>query len=99
MPALRVELHPAAVAEVRAARTWYTERDEGAAAAFMTEIDRAVTLISANPGRWPAHRFGTRRILLRRFPFAVIFRHDPETVIVFAIAHSRRRPGYWQDRL
>lgn len=99
MPAVRVELHPAAVAEARAAHAWYSERNRDAANAFMAEVDRAIALIAANPDRWPTHRFGTRRILLRRFPFALVFRHDQGAVIVFAFAHSRRRPAYWKDRL
>lgn len=99
MPAVRFELHPATVAEARAARNWYAERNEGAADAFMTEVDRAIALIAGHPDRWPSHRFGTRRVLLRRFPFAPIFRRDAETVTVFAVVHSRRRPGYWQNRL
>ncbi|MBA2412067.1 MAG: type II toxin-antitoxin system RelE/ParE family toxin [Burkholderiaceae bacterium] len=99
MSTVRVDVHPAAIDEARAAYAWYAERNENAANEFMAEVDRAVGLIAANPDRWPAYRFGTRRILLRRFPFSLIFRHDKEAVTVFAVTHARRRPAYWRHRL
>jgi toxin ParE1/3/4 len=99
MPAVRVEFHPAAIAEANAAFVWYAERDEAAAAAFLGELDRASDLIAGDPTRWPPHLFGTRRIVLRRFPFSVVYRAVGEAALVFAVSHNRRRPGYWQDRL
>jgi hypothetical protein len=45
------------------------------------------------------HRLGTRRLVLRRFPFAIVYRLAGEFVLVLAIAHMRRRPGYWRGRL
>jgi hypothetical protein len=50
------------------------ERNETAAEAFLAELDRAVELISESPMRWPNYLHGTRRFLLRRFPFGVVYR-------------------------
>jgi plasmid stabilization system protein ParE len=93
-----VELHPAAVAETRAAFLWYAERNASAANAFITEIDHAVREINNNPERWPFHLHGTRKFLLRRFPYAVIYRVTDVAIQVVAVAHGRRSPGYWKTR-
>ena len=98
MTRLPVELHPEAGAEARDARRWYAERDAAAAATFLSALDRAIHLISQAPDRWPAYLHGTRRVLMRRFPFCVIYPRLPDRVLVVAVAHERQKPGYWQAR-
>jgi len=93
-----VEFHPAAIAEAAEARRWYHARSEHMGEAFMGEMDRAVEAISSSPERWPQVEEHTQRYLLRRFPYAVIYRPRPERVLVVAVAHMRRRPGYWRGR-
>jgi hypothetical protein len=44
-------------------------------------------------------RAGTRRVQIQRCPFSIIYRIQPEQLIVVAVAHHRRRPGYWQGRV
>jgi len=92
-------LHPDAILEAAAARLWYVERSEDAARKFMDELDGAIASIIEAPERWPAALNGRRRYVMRRFPF-IIWYHVRETdVRVLAIAHARRRPGYWMDRV
>ena len=93
-----VEIHPDAIQEAAAAVEWYAARSQRTAEAFTVELDRAVEVISQSPERWPAYLHGTRRYLLRRFPFAVVYRVGPSTVQVVAISHGKRRPGYWRER-
>ncbi|MCU0727227.1 MAG: type II toxin-antitoxin system RelE/ParE family toxin [Planctomycetes bacterium] len=90
--------HPEAVEEARAARLWYGERNEDAAVAFMTELDRAVGAVRAEPSAWPPCLAGTRRHVLRRFPYSLIYRKTGSTIVVVAVAHASRRPGYWRGR-
>ena len=94
----RVEIHADAIQEAAAAVEWYASRSQRAAEAFTAEVDRAVEIISESPERWPAYLHATRRYLLRRFPFAVVYRVRPSVVQVLAIAHGKRRPGYWRER-
>ena len=91
-------MHPEAVVEARAAREGYAERNATAAEALIGEIDLAIDTIAAAPSRWPIFEHGTRRYLLRRFPYAVIYRATSEAVTIVAFAHCRRRPGYWKER-
>jgi plasmid stabilization system protein ParE len=94
-----VDFHPEAIAEALAAREWYSSRSGVAAAeAFDQELNRAIKLISEAPLRWPEYRFGTRRYLFRRFPYAVVYRIHSADIQVIAVAHARRRPGYWISR-
>jgi plasmid stabilization system protein ParE len=93
-----ISLHPEAVAEARAARAWYQERSASTAEAFLAELDHAVAMIGASPLRYPAHAHGTRRFVMRRFPFSVVYRVLDDDVLIVAVAHGRRRPGYWRAR-
>jgi toxin ParE1/3/4 len=93
-----VSLHPRAEAEARAVRRWYRERDQIAAERFVADLDAAILKVSGNPARWPVYLHGTRRVLLRRFPYSVIYQVLPEVVYVLAVAHQQRRPGYWRAR-
>ena len=58
-----------------------------------------VDRILAAPERWPAGPYGTRKFLLHRFPFAVVYRELPSAIQVLAVAHGHRRPGYWKTRI
>jgi plasmid stabilization system protein ParE len=64
----------------------------------MEELDRAVDMIVESPNRWPKFESGTRRYLMRRFPFMVIYRDKGDVIQVLAVAHARRKPGYWKRR-
>jgi toxin ParE1/3/4 len=93
-----IVFHPEAIAEAHAAIDWYRERNARAAEAFLAELDRGIAEIAAAPARWLEFRYGTRRFLLRRFPFAIIYRETSEAVQIIAVAHARRKPGYWNER-
>jgi plasmid stabilization system protein ParE len=98
VPAGPIWLHPEAIREARAAREWYSSWSPEAADAFMAEVDSAIEGIEEGPRQWPTYLGMTRRYLLRRFPFFVVFREANERIEVLAVAHARRRPGYWLGR-
>lgn len=98
MPGLPVVLHPEAVDEAQAARIWYAERSQSAADSFLAELDYGIESISDAPERWPLFVHGTRRYLFHRFPFQIIYRVMNDRIEVVAVAHGRRRPGYWKSR-
>jgi plasmid stabilization system protein ParE len=95
-----VDLHDEAAAEYDAAFDWYVERSSDAALKFDAEVERALTQIIQAPQRWAAGPYSTRRFLLRQFPFTLIDRERPSSVIqIVAVAHTSRKPGYWKQRL
>ncbi len=98
MPARVVRLFPEAEAEVVANERWYAQRSSSAAEAFIVEFDDALAQIGEAPETWPRYRRGTRRFILRRFPFSVVYRIEDDVVYVVAVAHAKQRPEYWRRR-
>jgi plasmid stabilization system protein ParE len=99
MASKALEIHLSALSELKSAVSWYLEQSEPAAIKFTAEIDRAIELVIHSPSRWPSAEHGTRRFVLQRFPYAIIYREKRSVVQVLAVAHGHRRPGYWKDRL
>jgi len=87
-----------AAQEIEEISDWYGERSLRARERFLDELDAALDRILEAPKRWQAHLHGTRRALLRKFPFGVVYRLDEPWVEIVAVAHHKRRPGYWSDR-
>jgi|SRR5277367_5617491 toxin ParE1/3/4 len=100
MSADYTQFHDEAAAEYDAAFEWYLERSPDAALKFDAEVERAFTEVVQSPRRWAVGSHGTRRFLLRQFPFILIYRERPVGKIeVLAVAHTSRKPGYWIGRL
>lgn len=101
MAALALPFHPEAEAELFEALDFYDELDllQGTRLAvdLQSRIDAALDRIAETPEQFPPYLFGTRRCLLRRFPYALVFDVEP-VVVVLAVAHVKRRPGYWSER-
>jgi plasmid stabilization system protein ParE len=91
--------HPEARADFRNAIGWYRERSATVAAEFRTAVSDVIHRILQSPQRWPEYLYGTRRFVLQRFPFSVIYLDDLETITIVAVAHGKRRPGYWRQRV
>jgi plasmid stabilization system protein ParE len=69
------------------------------AAEFHGTVSDAIRNIVRAPQRWPKYLHGTRRLVLHRFPFSIIYLDDPDALSIVAVAHSKRKPGYWEQRL
>ena len=99
MASKEVQFHEEASTKYEAAFDWYLARSELAASKFVEELSRAIALIAEAPQRWPDIMSGTRKFRPQRFPFAVVYRELPAIIQILAIAHGRRQPGYWKERL
>jgi toxin ParE1/3/4 len=95
----QLEFHQGAVADVKSAVAWYGKRSPKAARNFIEEVRRAAETILVSPERWPPGENNTRRFLLWRFPFSIIYSEHESAVTIWAVAHGNRRPEYWQNRL
>ena len=93
-----VLFHDDARAEARQSLLWYLKRSESAAFRFSAELQQAYSALTRNPQRFPTYLHGTRRTLLDSYPFFVVFREVPDAIQILAVAHAKRRPGYWQNR-
>lgn len=90
---------PEAWHELEAADDWYLQRSPEVSIRFLAAVNDALETIVQWPQRWPKYVHATRRFILWRFPFSIVYLDEPTVVSVVAIAHSKRRPGYWKDRL
>jgi len=93
-----VQLHPAAVDEYAEAYARYASQSEAVAERFEREVVAGLALIGEDPGRWPSFDVKHRKLLLRRFPYLLIYREIRGRIWVVAVAHGHRRPGYWRGR-
>lgn len=99
MNSLPLAFHPDARQDALEAYQWYFKRSPQAAKAFQEELQEAGFAIQRSPARWAGYRWGTRRYLMKRFPFVIVYRVTAEQIQVAAVAHGRRKPGYWKARV
>jgi len=90
--------HPAAARELSAAVQDGEEFSRGLGAELKAETQRVTHVLLKSPLIGEPIGKGYRRFPLRRFPFALIYRIDGDQLRILAIAHRRRRPGYWSQR-
>jgi plasmid stabilization system protein ParE len=93
------DLSNEAMAEFNEAVDWYAERSQSAALGFVAAIEKALEKIVAAPQSFPGTYAGCRYCRLPHYPFQVVFFQEAERLVVVAIAHAKRQPGYWRDRL
>jgi plasmid stabilization system protein ParE len=96
---VKVKFLTLAQQEVDEAFVWFDERTEGRGVEFLDELDRVVRLVNAYPLASVEIEPEIRRCLFARFPYSLIDGIEDETIIVIAVAHARRSPRYWVDRL
>lgn len=96
--ALALEFHPEADAELTEAVDWYDAERRGLGAAFLVAVREAVERARRAPLTGTPAGNDLRRVFVNRFPYAVLYAVDAQRVYVVAVAHFRRRPGYWKHR-
>ncbi len=86
--------------ELREAVRWYEDRRMGLGAEFFDAISTTLLFVSMNATAGASiSRDGlTRRALVARFPYQVVYRIRPTEIVIVAVAHLKRRPGYWKNR-
>jgi plasmid stabilization system protein ParE len=90
---------PPAEDELIAAAQYYQQQSAGLGSEFLSEVERTVAAILAYPEAAPRVKKDIRRRLLKRFPFGILYAVAADEVVIVAVMHLRRRPGYWEDRL
>ena len=94
----RLRVRKTARAEIAAAFDWYLERSPAAAGRFLEAVDEALRLIEEVPERHPIIRGRLRRVLLRRFPYAIYYKVYQSTITVVGVIHGHRHPDTWLRR-
>ena len=93
-----VAFHPEARSELIAAARYYESQAENLGLDFVSAVEATYRRLVTFPES--GHPFGSRlrRVLVPGFPYGLIYRAEPDRVLIVAVAHIRRRPGYWRSR-
>lgn len=91
--------HPEAAVEFEAAIVYYEERGVGLGQRFATEVRAAIEHIVNAPEKWRILEADVRRCLTRVFPYSVLYTIEPDFILILAVMHGKRQPGYWRGRL
>lgn len=85
--------------EVDEAVAWYEQQGKDASRGFLDELDHAVRLVNTYPLLAKLIGPEIRRFLFIRYPYALIYGIDQDTIVIIAVAHQQREPHYWSDRI
>lgn len=95
---MRHEFHPEAFAEYEEAARYYAERGPRMAERFVAAVEDAIDRIVESPMRWRVIDEDVRRCLTHVFPYGVLYTIEVEFVLIVAVMHCSREPGYWNGR-
>jgi plasmid stabilization system protein ParE len=90
---------PLAREEVLEVSAHYEDQAVGLGSDFLAVLESAIALLRENSELGAPHRAGTHRFVLPRFPHSIIYFDEPEAIVIVALAHHRRDPGYGTDRI
>ena len=90
---------PQAEEEMLEAAAFYESKLPGLGSAFLAEVQRLIEVVLDQPQIGQEIAPPLRRVLLRRFPFLLIYAPHADEIVIVAVAHQRRRPAYWKKRI
>ena len=96
---MKVVILDVARLEFNEAKEFYEIEQTGLGAKFENEIKNGILRIQQYPQAWPPERKETRRYLVRKFPYKIIYSLQENNIVVLAFAHLHRKPNYWVDRI
>lgn len=95
---LPIEFLPGARRDYDESFDWYAARSSEAAVRFCDAVDSALARLAADPMRFAGPDETHRECPVKTFPFRIVYRLIEDRVLIVAVAHAKRRPGYWSDR-
>jgi plasmid stabilization system protein ParE len=96
---MKYSLHPEAWEDLREAAEFYRgQTGNELAQALFTEFEYSVSILLRHPTVGTVWRSGRRRLVMRRFPYSLVYTVVGDELRILAVAHQSRRPGYWRGR-
>jgi plasmid stabilization system protein ParE len=96
---MRHVFHPEALREYSEAASYYKKISPGLGKAFVREVETSVRKILSGPETWRVVEEDVRRYLLHRFPYGIYYTIEEEYILIIAVMHLSRKPGYWKSRI
>jgi plasmid stabilization system protein ParE len=94
----RVNYLPGARQDFDESFDWYARRSQVTAERFLAAVSASLNRIAEDPEQFSRVDSRHRECLVRRFPFRVVYRVEADRILVVAVAHAKRRPGFWRRR-
>ena len=85
--------------ELEEVTTHYEEQKEGLGEEFAQEVEKTIQRIVDFPEAWTQLAPDVRRCRTNRFPYGLVYTVQEGEILIVAVMHLRRKPGYWKDRL
>jgi toxin ParE1/3/4 len=95
---MRYVFHPEALTEYAEAVQYYTERRVEVAQAFIGAIEGTVYRIRESPIRYSAIDDEVKRCMAGKFPYGILYTIEQDYILILAVMHCSRKPGYWKNR-
>ncbi|MBD1942344.1 type II toxin-antitoxin system RelE/ParE family toxin [Coleofasciculus sp. FACHB-712] len=96
---MKYVFHPAALTEYGEAVQFYAQSRVELAQAFINAVEDAIFRIIESPTRWRIIDEDIRRCLTRKFPYGILYTIEQDFILIVAVMHCSREPGYWKDRV
>jgi toxin ParE1/3/4 len=95
---MKYVFHPEALTEYAEAVQYYAQQRHELAQAFINAVEDAVYQIRESPHRWSLFDEDIRRCLTRKFPYGILYTIEQDYILILAVMHCSREPGYWKSR-
>jgi toxin ParE1/3/4 len=95
---MKYVFHPEALTEYAEAVQYYAEQRTQVAQTFINAVEDAVYQIRESPNRWSVIDEDVRRCLTRKFPYGILYTIEQDYILILAVMHCSREPGYWKNR-
>jgi toxin ParE1/3/4 len=96
---VRIGFHPEALEEFKDAAQYYAGRQEYLELRFIAAVETVLKRIQQNPEWARIFEDDIRRSLIHVFPYAVLYSIEPDYLLIIAVMHCNREPGYWRHRV
>ncbi len=95
----RVIIRPEAEDDLKEAFLWYEDKSKGLGFEFLSQVEAGLKFIEENPKIFSAEYKGTRKHLIKRFPYKIIYLVEKDKIVILAITHSKRNPNLIKKRI
>jgi toxin ParE1/3/4 len=95
---MKYVFHPEALNEYAEAVQYYMQQRKEIAQAFINAVEDSIYRIKESPSRWGIVDEDVRRCLTRKFPYGILYTVEEDYILILAVMHCSREPGYWKER-
>ncbi|MGV3754596.1 MAG: type II toxin-antitoxin system RelE/ParE family toxin [Verrucomicrobiota bacterium] len=96
---MRFDFHPEALVEYQQAAQFYASRQDNLDLRFINSVEQAIRRLLNHPEQHRVIEADVRRCLTKVFPYAILFTVEQDYILIVAVMHCHREPGYWRERL